>query len=64
MNKQKKEIKTPTNKELFTLSYYGIGLISFGLVFFWVPVLNIMLLGFGGLLLTSAVFAAIVKVLK
>lgn len=56
--------KIPTNRELATLFLTGLGCLSFGLIFIWIPVLGDMFLLIGGSLLLISILSIIVKMIK
>lgn len=60
----KKKVKEPTQKDIMILLLTGIGLISFGLIFIWIPFFSSIALVLGGFLTVVGILTFITKVLK
>lgn len=56
--------KEPTKKETATIFLFGLGLLSFGLLLFWVPVIGTILLVSGAFFTLASLLTILVKVLK
>lgn len=56
--------KEPTKKEIVQILLFGLGMVSFGVILIWIPVLGETLLFLGALLILIALLTVLTKVLK
>ena len=55
------KVKVPTNREIALITGVGLGLISFGIWFIWIPFFGDLLLYLGGFMFLIGIAACLTK---